>query len=205
MALIFLDIFYRLSSPHRSLAPPDHPLRVERVIVAGFKIVLLEARYVDDYIAIWRFLVAPSATIDSATSLVCSCLRLRLRSRYPLPLDDDSSDLFIGLVLAFRDGLVSITPSSAPVSIYEDIFAYPPALAFGSFMHVAMKRSVVLGTIARVNRYTLPESSKSKALRIHLSNFAAQGFPWSLLRKWAVAAHGVDVDWIKGAFDHSPV
>ena len=172
--------------------------------ILGISVVLLEVRYVDDYVAIWKF-AAEEATVDITAQTVSDHLRKILRDRYPLPLEDDLSEVFIGLEVGSRNGQVCVAPTCAAAEFYDDIFDYPASMSFRSYSPMSMKRSLVLGILARVDRNTTPASDKPVILRKHLTAVASMGFQWSLLRKWCVSKDTSELRWVRDSFAHPDI
>ena len=69
-------------------------------------------------------------------------------------------------------------------------------------MPAAVKRAVVLGIIARVERFTLPAAHRPDALSSLLSLLLVQsGFPKALLRSWILSQCRGLRSWLKEAWE----
>ena len=114
-------------------------------------------------------------------------LRARLQLRYPLPLEDDDTGIFTGLrIEIIHDTTVGVHPSSPELSWHEDVFDFSVYMHFNSYVPAYIKRSVVLGVVARVERYTAPASAKPAALaRLFRLLLNQAEFPILLLRRWS--------------------
>ena len=109
--------------------------------------------------------------------------------RYDLPLADDASRVFIGLMLDARDdGRVYVSPSALAVPLYEDEFKFPQYCHFSSYIPLHQKRAVVLGVASRVVAYTLPSSNRGVVFQRFVAFLSQQAhFPTNLIRKWVSA------------------
>ena len=196
MVLVFLDVLFMMSPSHPIVtSQPQH--RCRHVIILNVTIVLLEIRYVDDYLAIWKF-VGPD--VEDLVHGISEIIRSNLRLRYPLPLEDDTADKFLGLDLLYGiSGLVGCRPSLAAPQLY-DRSAFTATMLFSSFLPSSMKKSIVLGTISRVDRYTLPLSAKPDVLREFLGCLSSHGFPDQSLKRWALAWRSSSGSWIRSIF-----
>ena len=196
MVLVYLDVVYRMA-PGYTTAAGSLGSRSMKVEIEGCLITLLEVRYMDDYLALWKF-VHPQ---DSSLSVQINAkLSEYLRQRYPLPLEDDTTDNFLGLTLACNgDGTVAVRPSCYAPPAYSPDLNFPSVMVFTSFLPQTMKKSLVLGILSRVERYTLPRSHKTAALASFIEVLSAHGFTRSVLRRWLMGKSG-GKDWIRDCF-----
>ena len=96
-------------------------------------IIILEMRYVDDYIALWK----PMAAISPyKASTIGIALMSKLRDRYPLPLEEDTGSNFIGLVVG-SGVVVTLYPCPNEMFGYDESFNFPSYLDFRSFLPIS--------------------------------------------------------------------
>ena len=131
MVLIFLDIIFLASFHIHNLPEADclqtwPHCRITKRVVGGHLIILLEMRYVDDYLALWK---ATTEMHDAEACIVHTELSTRLLHRYPLPLEEDTGHCFIGLELQLTND-VEMTPSVLQAPSYDNEFDYFHHMAF---------------------------------------------------------------------------
>ena len=162
--------------------------------VLGFEIAILEMRYVDDYLALWKG--SPSIP-DIVADRISGLLQYRMRQRYPLAFEDDSSGVFIGLSFDLGGmGAVSVSPSSAH-RLEGDDADFGHLMPFESFAPPAHKRSVVLGAVARINSLTHPEALKPDVLEKVLCDLCRRShFPMKLILKWISKSRFYLLPWV---------
>ena len=199
MVLVYHDVVFMMS-PGYVLIPGHHcHCRCRAIRFCGYSIVLLEVRYVDDYLALWKFLQVPM-DIASAATIVNEGLRANMHQRYFLPLEDDGVDNFLGLTLTCSSqGTVAIRPSCSSPPLYDTDFDFPATMVSNSFLPQFMKRSLALGMLARVDRFTLPASDKPAVLKEFLQVLLQHGFPQSSLRKWLLSKSSGN-EWVRECF-----
>lgn len=96
MVLIFLDVFFYSFQYFPSIAAANHVFYLN---ICGVDIVVLGLRYIDDVIGFWK---ACSCIHDSLVTTITNWLWERLLHRYPLPLERDTSCVFVGFVFELR-------------------------------------------------------------------------------------------------------
>jgi len=196
MVLIYCDItFYSLTRPPPA---PGHHARMSTVYIAGVQVTLLETRYVDDCITLWKCYVAISA---ATASLIEGFLWDRLCRRYPLEIERDVSDKFVGLMIGLDAGCrFSTQPLLHTAPSTYSTFDFPAFMSYRSFTSRSIKRSIVLGIVARVDAYTTPVTSKATVLQEFLRRLITEGeFPEFRLRRWARDAGQRYRPWVREA------
>ena len=196
MVLIYLDVLHYTSQP-RAVRPRLHT-RISSIYVAGVLIVILEIRYVDDCIILWK---GPSHIPAAVRKKIDKFLRSRMESRYPIELDDDMGDNFVGLHLStdMLGKFVSRPSMRSPPSLY-DSFGIPGFMIFRSYTSDTIKRSLILGLIARIDTYTVPDPFKPYVLHDLLQQLRDEAhFPPclcenGLLRQGFGRDHGCEMD-----------
>ena len=151
--------------------------------VLGVEVLVLEARYVDDYQIMWKSDPSlPLALMDIIGDIVKDFV---LR-RYPLPLKPDLGSRFIGMDLCGQiSGTVALRPVLEEPPAYNDI-GHPPLMSFHSFAPMAMKRAMFLGILSRIDVYTVPQEDKAKVLSDTIGVLSSwHDFPQHLMRRWA--------------------
>eukprot|EP00959_Pyramimonas_sp_CCMP1952_P393057 8235811-Pyramimonas_sp.AAC.1 len=91
MALIFCDLTFYYSLHGPELPPLGYRGRVYETVILGHMVWLLEVRYMDDYLLLWK---GPSYLNARDIGLLSSRLARRAGERYPLPLERDDSLTF---------------------------------------------------------------------------------------------------------------
>ena len=188
MVLLFLDVLHYMQHIHPCMVDSSLAGRCTLLQINSCQIILLEMRYMDDYCALWKFAESPSTvSFTEAQDRVNASLLDMLHLRYPLPLEEDTSLIFIGLELSLgHDGSVGIMPSCVEPPNYEGVFDFPGAMVYQSFAPESVKRSLVCGILSRIQRLTTPASLKPVALSRFCDMLKAQGFPRNELRKWSL-------------------
>lgn len=202
MVLIYLDIFHYVSKLQSSLSLALPSARLHKVTIDCHEIVLLEMRYVDDYLALWKFASSHSPSHDPfLVQDICAKLYASAQERYPLPMERDEGDTFVGLLVDLRpDGFVHTSPATIDSQLYGDIFDYPPVIDFRSHVPLTVKRAVVVGIVHRVDQYTVPSQGKPDALQRFCRLLVEQHFPLHLIRKWALSTRGGALSWVAALF-----
>ena len=184
MALIFCDLTFYYSLHGPELPPLGYRGRVYETVVLGHALWLLEVRYMDDYILLWK---GPSYLKARDLMLLSSCLARRAGERYPLPLERDDSLKFVGVDLRLSvDGGVAACPSTGHLGDKDGAFEFEGFSPYYSFVPDSTKRSIVLGIVARVAQFTFPDSLRFEALRAfrdHLTGVS--GYPVAVFDSWA--------------------
>ena len=195
MVLIFCDVSFSSSLQTRRPLASSSRSRVVTVVMCGFPIALLELRYVDDYIAIWKAAATSLRTED--IEAIQADLRDLLMQRYPLPMEDDTSGTFVGLkLLPQTNGQLHVQPLLPVTPHYSNSSAIPGYMIFRSYVPVAIKRAFVLGVLMRVDVYTVPPASKL-AVWSSLVDILADvcGFPKAVISAWARGWRRGGVTW----------
>ncbi|CAK0879436.1 unnamed protein product, partial [Prorocentrum cordatum] len=184
MVLIYCDVVFHASLYSGRGLPPPARSRVRYYVVEGVRILILESRYMDDYICLWKASVdTPPASLRRVADHIASWPSLR----YPLPSETDGGDAITGMRLSLDScGRVSVRPASLDLGSYSDDFQYPPYMHFRSFVPNATKRAIVLGLIARTDAFTYPLDAKAAALAELLTLLiTAAEFPEAVVKRWA--------------------
>ncbi|CAK0858357.1 unnamed protein product [Prorocentrum cordatum] len=198
MVLVYADVTFHASLYSSVPPPPASRGRVRYVDVLGVQILVLESRYMDDYICIWK---GPPGLQESLASRIASVVASWPGQRYPLPSEPDQGDVITGMRLALLDnGTVATRPASVDPPGYAGHFDYPPFLHYCSFVPVHIKRAIVLGAVARVDRFTTPEENKPEALLELARALLASGFPAVLMSRWMLSRRGASTPgWLQRA------
>ena len=185
MTLIYCDIIFHATLYPGPRPPPTARGRVRYVVMLGIELLVLETRYMDDYLCLWK---APAGCTQELLDCIAELIAAWPVARYPLPCEQDGGDTFTGMRIALgTDGCASARPASLHAGSYHDEFNYPPYMDYRSFTPPSIKRAVVLGIIARVDRFTLPLDGRADALRELFQLLASSGhFPVSVIKRWAV-------------------
>ena len=183
MTLIFYDIIHRTKVPQhlRSLS------RISTLTIDGYAIAVMDIRYVDDCISLWR---CPSGLPSKVVQTICSVLRQRMTARYPLKIEDDLSDKFVGVTVAISDtGIFETMPSLISAGSLYQAPDHPAFMAYRSFTSPTVKRAIIFNIISRVAAFTYPEAERPKVLKIFLNRIVEEGgFPRGRVRTWIAQA-----------------
>lgn len=202
MVLIYLDIFYYMCRIHISGSLQSNSGALRLVNVCGHEIVLLEMRYVDDYMALWKYASEQSPLHDtSLAEEISNTLYTHAQDRYQLPMERDEGNKFVGLSIDLgSDGLVHTSPSTSEPQVYGDVFDFPPVIDFRSYVPVMLKRAVVVGIVHRVDQYTVAPVDKPASLKRFSRLLMEQHFPLRLIQKWALSTRGRAIPWVASSF-----
>ena len=157
--------------------------RIARVCVLGVEILVLEARYVDDYCCLWKCAAGvPQALLDMISGIV----KKWPQDRYPLPMTRDSSQKFVGIVLSSSGLQVKARPHIQALPAYNEA-SHLPLMHFSSYGPMSMKRAVLIGILARIDTYTVPSDARPQVL-LEATRFLVRrcAFPPHLVRRWAL-------------------
>jgi hypothetical protein len=139
--------------------------------------MILEMRYMDDYIMLWK---GPPSLSSGEIEYISVVLEGSAWLRYPLPLEADTSFTFVGVdLLPQLDGTICTRPSTKALG------AGTGCMPFYSYVPNSIKRGLVLGAVSRVRAYTRPLDSVEGVLasfKRHLHEGA--GYPLFALEKW---------------------
>jgi hypothetical protein len=196
MVLIYFDIMFRASELSRQPSLG----RASSLMVMGFLVHILEVRYVDDCMTLWR---GPSRLTTEVIAVIRKVLWARWLKRYPLPIEVDTSGTFVGLALTPScDGPFSMQPMLLPEPAVYEFRDHPLFMDYRSFVSLTIKRSIVLGIAARVDAHTLPEGSKPAVLRMFLRRLVKDGgFPLRRVRGWLTVRGVSRWPWLQSAAD----
>ncbi|CAE6966199.1 Pol [Symbiodinium sp. CCMP2592] len=189
MTLIYCDVAFH-AAVYPGLCPqPSLRGRLRSVTIQSMDVMLLELRFMDDYICFWK---TDRGATRSQLDMISGVLRHAVRSRYPLPIEEDEGSVFIGLEFSLgAEGTVSLFPSWLVLSAYDRQEVQLPYMNYESWLPVAVKRALLQGAIARVEQFTVPQSARPWALQRFISLLKVNSFPDHLLDKWLKeAAHG---------------
>jgi hypothetical protein len=196
MVLVFLDVTYYWSILSTPLPPISLRGCIRVVCVRGVDVVLLEVRHVDDYLALWK---NTTPLPDELVAGINAEIRSRLRWRYnQLPVKDDDSGIFVGLrIVLSSQGTVSISPAPLTTPQYSDEFDFCAFMSYRSYAPSHMKRAVIIGCAARVERFTIPAADKPNTLADLLKPcLLVAGFPVALVRRWLLDCRRGHTSWI---------
>ena len=108
MCLIYCDISFYNSIHCSALRRLPERGRIAHFCILGVNVLILEARYVDDYHLLWK---GPPALCSSLAAKIDCIICKRVFRRYPLPLTRDEGQKFVGIILtALDDGSVTTHP-----------------------------------------------------------------------------------------------
>ena len=199
MVLVYLDVIFMMSPGYMPIPGYAYHCRCRHVYLSGYALVLLEVRYMDDYLALFKFIDEVENTA-SAVATITTTLQSNLRRRYPLPLEADDIKNFLGLELACTpEGTITLRPQCSSPPLYDIDHGFPSTMIFNSFLPLTIKRSLVIGLLACINRYTIPCEHKPAVLGGFLRVLMQHGFPIKYLRKWATARR-FDIEWASQCF-----
>lgn len=127
-------------------------------------------------------------------------LKSRARLRYQaLPIHDDQGEVLVGVHIQCRAGGVVSTAAVVDDGIAASVQSH--YLHYCSHSPPAVKKSVVLGIVARIDRYTSLPAEKPEVLQSFLNHLhdlhLKCGYPWRLLAVWARACKQRGHDWIR--------
>ena len=179
MTLIFYDIVHRANVP-RYLRSPN---RISTLTIDGYTIAVMDIRYVDDCMSLWR---GPPDIPFRAAQSISDFLRQRMAARYPLKIEDDLSDKFVGVTVVVSDICIfETTPSLVPAAAPYHAPDYPAFMAYRSFTSPTIKRAIVFNIVSRVASFTVPEAKRPEVLNIFLKRIVEEGgFPLGRVRAW---------------------
>ena len=194
MVLIFFDILHRAAQP---VQPPNLG-RSYIIRVRSYDIYILEARYVDDCITLWR---GPHGMPEDAVEAVRRTLWARWLDRYPLPIEMNMSGTFVGVAISLSGmGSFTLRPSLLPEASLYEIRDHPLFMDYCSYVSLNIKRSIVLGIAARIDAHTLPLGDKPLALGVVLDRLVREGgFPLHRVRAWLSGCGVSRWPWLESA------
>eukprot|EP00959_Pyramimonas_sp_CCMP1952_P327906 6864866-Pyramimonas_sp.AAC.1 len=110
MVLVYSDVVFHASLYSPAPAPPASRGRVRYVHVLGVHILVLESRYMDDYICIWK---GPPGLQEALANQIASVVASWSAQCYPLPSEADHRDVITGMRISLHDnGTVAARPAS---------------------------------------------------------------------------------------------
>ncbi|CAK0843087.1 unnamed protein product [Prorocentrum cordatum] len=157
--------------------------RISEANSMGYIAWILEIRYTDDYILLWKG--SPQLRANDITML-SACLARRALERYPLPRGRDDSLKFVSTDIHLNlDGSVEIRPAVGHLGGAGRDFEFEGFVPYYSFVPRGIERAVVLGIVARVAQFTSPPTLRLDALSgsgQHL--IEVSGYPEQLFKTW---------------------
>ena len=121
----------------------------------------------------------------------------RLSERYPVALEEDLSGVFLGLSLQTYESGLAFSPSITLPTPYVGPPQRQHFMHFSSFSPPSVKRSLVLGLVARIHRQTVPLQARPEVLTLHLRVLMeTAGFPIGVIRRTLRAHRGPWRSWV---------
>jgi hypothetical protein len=103
-----------------------------------------------------------------------------------MAIEEDLSDNYLGLSLSISDsGAFCMQPQLHAAPGLYGVRDFPTFMHYSSYVSMSVKRSLVLGIMARVDTFTLPVDNKPRVLGDMIFRLAQEGaFPLWRVRKW---------------------